>query len=127
MKLGKFSLGCGDRFARQASAQLAAYQKIAAQGINVVPVWNKSNREHQIVGSSPDSVKAAAQAAVQQAGWKGEWHVDADHINLNTVAGFIDSADFFTIDVAESIGASVDEYDVESFLAKYDELVGQSR
>ncbi|MCK5737116.1 MAG: hypothetical protein KAH21_11585, partial [Spirochaetaceae bacterium] len=85
MNIGKYSIGCGDRFAQEASAQLAAYEKIAADGVDVIPVWNKSNREHEIIGTEPSSVRKAAAAAVKEAGWSGEWHVDADHINLGTV------------------------------------------
>jgi hypothetical protein len=125
MKIGKYSLGCGDRFAQEASAQLAAYQKIAADGIDVIPVWNKSNREHEIIGTEPGSVRAAAEKAVADSGWTGEWHVDADHINLGTVDRYLDSADFFTIDVAGSIGGEVDEADVTSFLKSHDNIVGQ--
>ena len=126
MNIGKYSLGCGDRFAQEASAQLAAYEKIAADGVEVIPVWNKSNREHKIVGTEPSSVKAAAAAAVREAGWTGEWHVDADHINLSTVEHYLDSSDFFTLDVADGIGGTVDEADVESFLQKHANLVGKS-
>lgn len=64
LKLGKFSLGMGDRFAQEAEAQLRACVLAAEHGANVVPVWNKSNREHLIIGSEPDSVRAAAAAGV---------------------------------------------------------------
>ena len=63
LTLEKFSLGVGDRFAHQARAQLRACQLVLADGFEVVPVWNKSNREHSIVGSEPGSVKTAANAA----------------------------------------------------------------
>src|SRR2546423_15533968 len=49
--LEKYSLGIGDRFAHQARAQLEAFRMAAARGAAIVPVWNKSNREHLIVGS----------------------------------------------------------------------------
>ena len=125
MKLAKYTIGCGDRFAQEASAQLAAYEKIAADGVNVIPVWNKSNREHEIIGTEPTSVKEAAAEAVKTAGWTGEWHVDADHINLGTVNRFIESSDFFTLDVADGIGGSVDEADIAAFLKKHADLVGR--
>src|ERR1700683_3377083 len=48
MKLNKYSVGTGDRFAHQAKAQLQACIKALDHGIEVVPVWNKSNREHNI-------------------------------------------------------------------------------
>ena len=104
MILSKFTLGVGDRFAHQAPAQLKACSQAAEQGFEVIPDWNKSNREHLIVGSSPASVRAAADEAVRQAGWTKPYHVDADHINLKTVDAFLDSSDFYNIDVAEWIG-----------------------
>jgi len=85
MQLEKLTFGVGDRFAHQASAQLRAFQKAAEMGMDVVPVWNKSNREHQFVGSEPPSVRAAAQAAVEKLGWNKSWYVDADHIQRATV------------------------------------------
>jgi hypothetical protein len=55
--LGKFSFGMGDRFAHQAKAQLQAVILAAGHGVEVTPVWNKSNREHAIIGSRPASVR----------------------------------------------------------------------
>src|SRR6478609_1553516 len=82
VQLSRFSIGVGDRFAHQASAQLKACRVSADEGIEVTPVWNKSNREHGIVGSEPQSVRSAAERAVHQAGWDQGFFVDADHINL---------------------------------------------
>src|SRR5882762_5960937 len=59
--LSKYSIGVGDRFAHQAEAQLQACLRAAKQGVDVIPVWNKSNREHNIIGSEPASVRSAAQ------------------------------------------------------------------
>jgi tagaturonate epimerase len=53
LKLNKYSVGTGDRFAHQAKAQLQACLAALDQGVEVVPVWNKSNREHNIIGSEP--------------------------------------------------------------------------
>src|ERR1051325_11689778 len=103
LKLEKYSLGVGDRFAQQAASQLRACLLAAEQGVEVIPVWNKSNRDHLIIGSEPSSVQTAAAAAVQKLGWKKSWHVDADHIRLDTVDRFIPHSDFYTIDVADSI------------------------
>ncbi len=64
LKLARYSFGVGDRFAQQAEAQLQAFEKLAALGKSVSPVWNKSNREHTFVGSEPASVRRAAQSAV---------------------------------------------------------------
>ncbi len=122
--LAKFSFGVGDRFAHQAKAQLQAFQMLSAQGVDVVPAWTKSNREHSSIGSQPQSVLEAARSAVQQLAWKGPWHVDADHIRLETVDRFVSSSDFFTIDVADSIGTPASSADVDAFVAAHVELLG---
>ena len=62
LKIEKYSIGVGDRFAHQARAQLRACLQASDTGWEVIPVWNKSNREHTIVGSEPASVRAAADA-----------------------------------------------------------------
>ena len=125
LKLGRYSFGVGDRFARQAKAQLRACVLAAARGVEVTPVWNKSHREHTIVGSRPASVLAAAQAAVRELDWTRPFHVDADHIRLDTVDAFIASSDFYTLDVADSIGQSADPADVRAFVERHPELVGR--
>lgn len=126
LKLDKFSLGVGDRFAHQAKAQLRACQMAAEQGASVVPVWNKSNREHLIVGSEPGSVRAAADAAVRDLNWTRPYHVDADHINLTTVDRFIDASDFYTLDVASAIGKPAAAADIDAFLGRHPEFAGNS-
>jgi hypothetical protein len=124
LTLPRFTFGVGDRFAHQAEAQLAAFERLAADGVVVSPVWNKSNREHCFIGSAPASVRAAASAAVTSRKWPHPWFVDADHIRLDTVDRFLDSSDFFTIDVADSIGKPATDADVAAFLAKHPELTG---
>jgi len=124
MELPRFSFGVGDRFAHQAAAQLAAFEQLAAAGVIVAPVWNKSNREHSFIGSEPASVRAAAAAAVAARRWPHPWFVDADHIRLETVDRFLDSSDFFTIDVADSIGQPAAAADVAAFVGRHGELLG---
>lgn len=125
MQLGKYSFGIGDRFAHQAKAQLRAFLKAAQQGAEVTPVWNKSNREHLIVRSEPASVRTAAEAAVRELGWTRPYHVDADHIRLETVDRFIPHSDFFTIDVADSIGQPASAATVQAFVSRHPELIGR--
>jgi hypothetical protein len=119
--LPKYTFGVGDRFAHQAEAQLKACMMAAEAGADVIPVWNKSNREHTIIGSKPSSVRHAADAAVGKLGWRKAYFCDADHINFDTVSGFIDACDFYTIDVADWIGKPADP---TAFVAKHPELIG---
>ncbi len=119
LTLPKFSIGVGDRFAHQAKAQLAACMLLAADaGVEVVPVWNKSNREHTIIGSEPTQTRAAADAAVKELGWTKPYFLDADHINLKTVNRFLDPSDFFTLDVADLIGQPAKPEDVTGHLSR---------
>lgn len=108
----KYTFGVGDRFAQGAHAQLAAFIGAKKLGIDITPVWNKSNREHNIIGSEPIQTRQAADAAVVDMKWAGEYMLDADHINLNTVDRFVTPCDFFTLDVADDIGESADPSDV---------------
>jgi hypothetical protein len=124
LTLEKFSIGVGDRFAHQAKAQLRACTTAADRGAVVIPVWNKSNREHTIIGTEPAAVRAAADAAVRELGWRRPYHVDADHIRLDTVDRFLAPSDFFTIDVADSIGRPADPAAVKAFADRHPELVG---
>ena len=123
--LEKYSLGVGDRFAHQAKPQLAACIKAAQQGVIIVPVWNKSNREHKIVGSDPSGTRAAADRAVGELAWPHSYYLDADHIDRNTVDRFLAPCDFFTLDVAETIGAAPPPGSEDAFLRKHPELIGR--
>ena len=125
LPLGKFSFGLGDRFAHQGKAQLRACILATEQGAEVIPVWNKSNREHTFIGTEPSSLRAEADAAVKALGWKKSYHVDADHIRLETVDRFIPHSDFYTIDVADSIGKPADAASLKAFVDRHPELVGK--
>src|SRR4051794_39359754 len=124
MNLPKFSMGIGDRFAHQGRAQLAAFVQARALGVDVAPVWNKSNREHLIVHSEPASVREEADSAVKSLGWKGAYFVDADHIGVKTVDRFISASDFFTLDVADFINKPAAEADIKAFASNYSRYAG---
>ena len=126
-ELPRFSIGVGDRFAHQAFAQLAACQLALDRGVEVCPVWNKSNREHTIIGSEPTETRRAADAAVQELGWRKPYFLDADHINRHTVDRFIEPCDFFTLDVADLIGKPAAATEVDAFLDRHSELIGEVR
>ena len=124
MKLEKYSMGIGDRFAHQGRAQLQAIARARSEGIDVVPVWNKSHREHLATKSNPDSVRAEADQAVQALSWDAAYYVDADHIGMQTVDLFMDSSDFFTIDVADAIGTAPQADDLKTFVDRNHQYVG---
>ena len=125
MKLEKYSFGTGDRFGRQGKAQLDAMFKAKQAGIDIVPVWNKSHREHSIIHTRPESVRMEADAAVKELGWTGSYYVDADHINMSNVDLFIDFFYFFTLDVADYIGKTASQEDITAFMEKYKEYIGK--
>ncbi len=105
MTISKYSFGIGDRFAHEGVNQLKALIKAEEKfGVHFTPVWNKSNREHTIIGTEPMSTRAEADAAVKALGYKDQYFCDADHINITNVDKFIDACDFFTLDVADYIG-----------------------
>jgi len=124
-KIGKYSFGIGDRFAHQGIAQLSALQKAQNGGIEVTPVWNKSNREHMYVHSKPEDTRFEADQAVKELAYKGDYCVDADHINLSNVEGFVATSDFFTIDVASKIGIAATAEEVDAFVASCNAYTGE--
>jgi len=124
MILGKYSFGIGDRFSHQGKPQLAALINAKEQGFDITPVWNKSHREHTIIGTNPADTRKEADDAVAAYGWDGSYFVDADHIGLNNVDGFIEPSDFFTLDVADYIGKTANKADVNSFVQKHKKYIG---
>ncbi|MHC4069641.1 MAG: tagaturonate epimerase family protein [Planctomycetota bacterium] len=124
MLLSKYSFGIGDRFAQQGKSLLQGLVDAKEQGVDITAVWNKSHREHKIVGSEPADVRKEADNAVAELKWDGPYHVDADHIGLENVDLFIDASDFFTIDVANFIGEPADPQDVDDFVQKHKSLCG---
>ncbi len=58
-------------------------------------------------------------------GFNGEYFVDADHINFNTVDPFLPVSNFFTIDVAEFIGRSAPKQEEEKFLAFFKDYASE--
>ena len=115
MELEKYSFGIGDRFGQQGEAQLKALLLAEETGTVIVPVWNKSHREHQIIGSSPEETLLEARSAVKSQQWMRPYYVDADHITLRTVDPYLAHANFFTLDVAEHIGSEVSASELQDF------------
>ena len=124
-KLGKYSIGMGDRFGHQGSAQLKAIIEAGKKGINITPVWNKSNREHMIIGTEPGDVRKEADEVTKKSVFKKPYFVDADHINMDNVDRFIESSDFFTIDVASYIGKKADKAAIRNFISGCSEYTGE--
>lgn len=125
MLIEKYSFGTGDRFGKEGQAQLKAIQEINKMGFEVVPVWNKSYREHTIVKTDQSSVKKEADEAVKANDWKGNYYVDADHIGMAIVDEFVDYSNFFTIDVAHFIGKKATPSEKESFVKNHSKYIGK--
>ena len=124
MNIEKYSFGIGDRFTREGEAQLEAILEINKLGIPLVPVWNKSFREHKIIKTTHASVRKEADDAVKAKGWTKNYYVDADHIGLETVDEFMEFSDFFTIDVAHFISKPVDSRSKEEFIQRHSNYIG---
>ena len=122
--LARYSIGMGDRFGLQGVAQARAVQQAETEGVVVTPVWNKSNREHQLVGTQPADVRREADAAVQTLGWTHPYFVDADHIGFKNVDGFVDASDFFTLDVADAIGRTAPAETVNALVKHLSPYIG---
>ena len=125
--ISKYSMGVGDRFGLEGAAQLRAFQAAKDKGVTITPVWNKSNREHSLIGTRPEDVRAEADAAVKSCGWSDPYFVDADHIGLHTVDKFLGASDFFTIDVADSIGKSASDVSIAKYVAEMQRFSGVLR
>jgi hypothetical protein len=123
--LGKYSMGLGDRFGHQGSAQLKAIIEAGRKGIEITPVWNKSNREHVTIGTHPADVRKEADSVTKSAGFLKSYFVDADHINLDTVDRFLMSSDFYTIDVAAYIGKKAADQEIEKFMGLTEKYSGE--
>jgi hypothetical protein len=126
-KLGKYSFGLGDRFGHQGGAQLKAIIAASQKGVEITPVWNKSNREHTTIGTQPGDVRNEADAVTAKVGFNKPYFVDADHINIDTVDRFTESSDFFTIDVASYIGKKAGEQEIAEFIDSVGKYSGDLR
>ena len=124
MELGKYSFGTGDRFSMQGEAQLKGIMKALEYGIEIHPVWNKSNREHMTIHSEPIQTRHEADAAVKALGWNKPYFVDADHINMSNVDKFVHYCDFFTMDVADFIGKKAADSEIEAFVKRNEKYLG---
>ena len=111
-QLRKFSLGIGDRFAQQGVFQLEALVEASKLGVEISPVWNRSNREHQVLETSPLAVRQEADHAVNTLDWSESYFVDADKITIDTVDKYIAHANYFSIDVSGEIDRSADDKEI---------------
>ncbi|MEI6647927.1 MAG: tagaturonate epimerase family protein [bacterium] len=127
-QLTTYSMGVGDRFGQQGRAQIKAFQRLLDErNVKVSPVWNKSNREHTIIGTQPETVRCEADAAARDAKWTLPYYVDADHISLKNVDAFLAASDFFTLDVADFMGVPPDWVDVADFVMRHEKLCGSHK
>jgi hypothetical protein len=123
--LPRYSIGIGDRFGLEGRAQLRALKRAANEGVEVIPVWNKSNREHTIIGTEPLAARREADSAVRDEKWLLPYFCDADHVGLKTVDRFVSVCDFFTFDVADFIGRSAPEHETQNFIEALSPLLGK--
>jgi hypothetical protein len=75
----------------------------------------------------PADTRKAADQAVKRMSWGDAYYVDADHINVKTVDGFIPYSDFFTLDVADYIGQTPQADSVQQFIEQNRKYIGSLR
>ncbi len=124
VELEKFSVGIGDRFGKECLAQLNAVNQAKQFGVDLVPVWNKSFREHSIIGSNPAETSRIVQSAIEISKWSDSYYIDADHINFNSVDHFMDHSNFFTIDVGSFINKKATDEETKAFLIEASIFIG---
>ena len=120
----KYSFGIGDRFGHQGASQINAIIEAGKKGIDISPVWNKSNREHIYTGTDPSDVRREADETTRNSAFRGKYFVDADHIGFDTVDKFIQWSDWFTIDVVSFIGTEAESDRTEEFLSETKRYLG---
>jgi hypothetical protein len=76
-----------------------------------------------LIGSKPGSTRDAADDAVRALDWEKQYFCDADHITFETVDRFLKTCDFYTIDVADSIGQLTTPVNLEAFVERHRELL----
>ncbi|TXT61901.1 MAG: hypothetical protein BAJALOKI1v1_1080003 [Promethearchaeota archaeon] len=125
MELPKYSIGTGDRFGQQGKALLNAVMKAAQEQVDLTIVWNKSEREHEIIGTEPKDVYIEVQNAVEELNYQGKYFIDADHIGLSNVDKFIEYSNYFTLDVADFIGKSAPKKELDLFIELCEQYIGE--
>ncbi|MFH0989422.1 MAG: hypothetical protein V1799_05325 [bacterium] len=66
-------------------AHVRALKQALDKGVEVISVWNKSNREHTIIGTEPLSARQEADATVQDEKGMLPYFCDADRVGLKTL------------------------------------------
>ena len=123
-QLRKFSLGIGDRFAQQGVFQLEALLEASKLGVHISPVWNRSNREHQVLETNPLAVRQEADHAVKTLDWSDSYFVDADKITIDTVDKYISHANYFSVDVSGEIDRSADDKEINRLVEVCNDALG---
>ena len=104
---------------------MQAIRQMNDLGFEVIPVWNKSYREHKIVKTTQASVLQEAKNAVAKAGWPKSYFVDADHISMENVDEFLEYSNFFTIDVAHFLSQPADQGNRKEFIGRQSKYIGK--
>lgn len=114
------SAGFGDRLgvATPGHAQ-------AAEGTGIAPIFaQQSVRENARTGRTPQQVLDDARWGAFQAGWRGVWGADADHLKTpESIAPFVEAGySFFTIDPGDHVDPLADTDTPAALRAKVEAL-----
>ena len=77
------------------------------------------------MGTQPHTLREEADSAINASDYNGSYYLDADHITLDTVDSFVDSHNFFTLDISEHIGREDDSEAIDSFVKSLEPHLGK--
>jgi len=123
LTLGKYSMGIGDKFGKQSRAQLTAFEMASFAGVEITPVWNKSEREYQVTGTTPYMARQTVEKAVSTVKWTKPYFLNADGVSLSNIQEFTNDCNFFTVDALLFANDQCPENDITRFCDDFSEYL----
>jgi len=125
VQIPSYSFGFGDRFSLHGNAFISAIQEMEIEDKNIFPVWNKSHTEFHRTGDSPQQMKDTIEHFCVSANWQGKFAQDADHVTLENIDEYVNTCDYFTIDVSGFIRKLAHYDEMDTFIKSNQKYIGR--